>query len=190
MRPLTEKQLAFVEAYMVSLNATEAAIKAGYAAKPAKQIGYNLLHKPMYAHVQAEIERRKAERAEKAGVSAEEVVEELRRIGFSRITDVVSFGPQAGLYRQDGEGSLEEVEAGGAVTVKDSDGLSPDVIAAIESVSETKEGLKIKMHAKVPALTKLGEHLGMFVKKMDVKVAFSHEEALKALEEPADDGPA
>lgn len=46
MRKLTPKQAAFVDAYITSLNATEAALKAGYSKKTAYSIGGNLLKSP------------------------------------------------------------------------------------------------------------------------------------------------
>jgi len=43
---LTEKQKRFANEYVVSLNATQAAIKAGYSVKTARQIGTENLAKP------------------------------------------------------------------------------------------------------------------------------------------------
>lgn len=45
-RKLNEKQKAFCEFYIQSLNATEAAIKAGYSKKTARSIGAENLTKP------------------------------------------------------------------------------------------------------------------------------------------------
>ncbi len=46
---LTDKQARFVEEYLVDLNATKAAIRAGYSEKSARQIGAETLHKPEVA---------------------------------------------------------------------------------------------------------------------------------------------
>ena len=43
---MTEKQKRFCDEYLISLNATQAAIKAGYSEKTAKQIGQENLTKP------------------------------------------------------------------------------------------------------------------------------------------------
>lgn len=44
--PLTDKQLRFFREYMVDLNATQAAIRAGYSQATARQIGYQLKNDP------------------------------------------------------------------------------------------------------------------------------------------------
>ncbi|RID91195.1 terminase small subunit [Gemmobacter lutimaris] len=51
-RPLNDKQRAFAKEYLIDLNATQAAIRAGYSERTAGQIGYELLKKP---EIQAEI---------------------------------------------------------------------------------------------------------------------------------------
>jgi phage terminase small subunit len=43
---MTPKQQAFIDAYLVNPNTTEAAIKAGYSVRTAKQVGYKVLHEP------------------------------------------------------------------------------------------------------------------------------------------------
>lgn len=42
---LTEKQKRFVQEYLVDLNATQAAIRAGYSPRRASELGYQLLQK-------------------------------------------------------------------------------------------------------------------------------------------------
>lgn len=71
---LTPKQSLFVKEYLVDLNATQAAIRAGYSKKTAKSIGQENLTKP---DVAAEIERAKQKRTNKVEITAEYV---LRRI--------------------------------------------------------------------------------------------------------------
>ena len=45
MANLTPKQQRFVEEYLIDLNATQSAIRAGYSEKTAEQLGYQLLQK-------------------------------------------------------------------------------------------------------------------------------------------------
>lgn len=73
----TPNRSRFVEEYLLDLNATQAAIRAGYSAKTARQQGERLLSN---ADVAAEVEARIAKRSEKVGVTAEYVVENLREI--------------------------------------------------------------------------------------------------------------
>lgn len=61
---LTGKQLRFVEEYIIDLNATQAAIRAGYSAKTAGQIGDENLRKPQIASAIEESRKKLAERTE------------------------------------------------------------------------------------------------------------------------------
>ena len=75
-RKLTAKQAAFVQEYLVDLNATGAARRAGYSEKTAQVIGAENLTKPIVSEA---IERALAERAARTELSADEVVAGLRR---------------------------------------------------------------------------------------------------------------
>jgi phage terminase small subunit len=77
--PLTEKQKRFVAEYLVDLNATKAAIRAGYSEKTARSVGSENLTKPDIA---ALISERQAKVAKKAEWSAAE-----RLLALKRITD-------------------------------------------------------------------------------------------------------
>ena len=59
---LTPKQDAFVREYLLDLNATQAAIRAGYSAKTARAVGCENLTKPDIAAAIAEAQARRAER--------------------------------------------------------------------------------------------------------------------------------
>ena len=74
---LTEKQKAFCREYVVDLNATRAAIRAGYSQKTARQIATENLSKPA---IQEAIKVLQDERAERTQVDADFVVERLRAI--------------------------------------------------------------------------------------------------------------
>ena len=71
MAKLTEKQRRFVEEYLVDLNATQAAIRAGYSVQTADAIGCENLTKP---NIQAEISKRMAERSRRTGVNQDRIV--------------------------------------------------------------------------------------------------------------------
>lgn len=71
MPKLTAKQEAFVQEYLIDLNATQAAIRAGYSEKSAMEQGYQLLHKTSVASA---IASAKAKRAKKTGIDAEYVL--------------------------------------------------------------------------------------------------------------------
>ena len=83
--PLNDRQRAFVESYLVHLNATKAAEDAGYSAKTAREQGARLLTN---VAITAEIKRRQAERAEKAKLTADEVLQEIDTLASSDIGKV------------------------------------------------------------------------------------------------------
>lgn len=68
---LTPKQERFVEEYLVDLNATRAAERAGYSARTANEQGARLL---VNVSVQKAIQAAKLNRAQKVAVSAEDVL--------------------------------------------------------------------------------------------------------------------
>lgn len=148
---LTEKQQRFVEEYLIDLNATQAAIRSGYSANTADQQGSRMLTN---VKVQNEISKAMAERSKRTGVNQDRVVQELARIAFVKMTDVVNAD---GKIRPD---------------------ACDDDLACIESVkykrSDTDTGSseerEIKIASKLKALELLGKHLGMWNDKLDVNV--------------------
>jgi phage terminase small subunit len=81
--PLTPRQQKFVEQYLVDLNATQAAIRAGYSARTANEQGARLLAK---ASVSRAIASAKEVRAKATGITAERVLLELEALAFSSHT--------------------------------------------------------------------------------------------------------
>lgn len=135
----------------MDLNATAAALRAGYSPKTAAQVGYQLLQKPA---VQEAIQTAMADRAKRTGVTQDRVVAELAKVAF------VSGADYARVV------TLRETEAGRpavqAVELTDTDDLTDDQRAAIACIEETKFGIKVSTYDKVRALELLGRHLGMF----------------------------
>jgi phage terminase small subunit len=72
--PLTPKQEHFVEEYLIDLNATQAAIRAGYSEKTADQQGHQLLKKTL---VSAAIAEAQAERSARTSVTQDYVLESI-----------------------------------------------------------------------------------------------------------------
>lgn len=86
MAKLTEKQQRFVDEYLIDLNATQAAIRAGYSAKTADVQGSRMLGN---VKVQQAISEAMAERSKRTGVNQDRVVLELAKIAFVKMTDIV-----------------------------------------------------------------------------------------------------
>ena len=79
MGKLTAKQQSFCEEYMIDLNATQAAIRAGYSENAARQQGAENMAKPVILEI---IQELMAKRSEKVGVDAEWVLK-----GIESLTD-------------------------------------------------------------------------------------------------------
>lgn len=151
MTKLSPKQQVFVDEYLIDLNATQAAIRAGYSVKTADQQASRMLTK---VKVQQAISEAMAERSKRTGINQDRVVLELAKIGFVKMTDLVD---EEGCIRPD---------------------ASDDDLACIESIkfksSESDTGSSIerevKISSKLKALELLGKHLGMWSDKLDVTV--------------------
>ncbi|MBP2309277.1 terminase small subunit [Azospirillum melinis] len=157
---LTPKQLRFVEAYLLDPNGKKAAIAAGYSEKNAAVEASRLL---THAKVVAELERRRILLQTRTGITPERVLSELAKLGFADIRDVVQWRANVQQVAEDPETGEPLLEIGNEVVITDSSKLSADAAAAILEVSQTKDGaLKVRMHDKLGALVKIGQHLGMF----------------------------
>lgn len=173
---MTPKQRIFALEYLVDRNAKQAAIRAGYSAKTAEQLGYQLLQVPSVREL---VDAATAEKAAELGVTRERVIQELATIGFSSMSDVADWGEREVAIGYDADGKrLSAAEIGDAAVVhrerapylnlRDRDELTPEARAAVSEVSLTKDGFKIKLHDKVTALEKLGRHLGMFAQDINI----------------------
>lgn len=74
-KDLTDKQKLFVDEYLIDLNATQAAIRAGYSEKTAKDIACENLAKPNIADAIAKAQQ---ERSSRTLISADEVIKGLK----------------------------------------------------------------------------------------------------------------
>ncbi|KKK94517.1 hypothetical protein LCGC14_2682080 [marine sediment metagenome] len=159
---LTAKQERFVEEYLVDLNATQAAIRAGYSEKTAYSVGHENLSKP---DISDAIAKAQAIRAERTGITQDRVLQELGRIGFADIRNVVRWG------KSPIDTEADHADPNGLrmypVELVPVEGIDDDTALAISEVSLTQTGVKVKMHDKLSALEKIGKHLGMFTDRVD-----------------------
>ena len=157
---LTAKQMRFVDEYLVDLNATQAAIRAGYSTKTAHVTGPENLGKPRIAE---EISRRQKDLQRRTEVTQERVVTELARVAFADAADYAQVETRT-IEKDDGtEVSYQ------TVTLKNTAELSPEQRAAIASIKQGANGVEIKLHDKIKALELLGRHIGMFNDKIEVR---------------------
>lgn len=133
---------AFCEHYAVSRIGSKAAIAAGYSEKTAKQKAYELLQDP---EIKAYIAFLEAEKIAEANVSKEDLILELKKIGFSDIADFVDVRDQS-------------------ISFKDFAEMPKGATSVIAEVSETTgkygSSFKFKLHPKLDAIRQMAEMLG------------------------------
>ena len=156
---LTVKQQRFVDEYLIDLNATQAAIRAGYSQKTARQIGNRMLTN---VDIQAATSKRMGERSNRLEITQDMVLKELVKIGFSDIRKVVRWGEtQVRMVDGEDDGPEDMVPYHGLALI-DSSEIDDSIAGAIAEVSQSRDGLKVKLHDKKGALVDIGRHLGMF----------------------------
>lgn len=160
---LTAKQRRFVDEYLVDLNATQAAIRAGYSAKRADAIGYENLRKPEIAEA---VSAAMKEREQRTEITQDMVLRELAKIGFADIRKIARWGNTQMVSTINAAGE-EAMEACHGLALVGADDIDDDTAAAIAEISEGREGLKVKLHDKKGALVDIGRHLGMFKDKVE-----------------------
>lgn len=164
---LTEKQARFVAEYLVDLNATEAAKRAGYSEKTAYAIGFENLKKP---EIQETIREAMDARSERTEITQDRVLQELARIAFANGTDfarIVSTPTVTTVVDEEGytQQVLQPVQR---VELVDTDKVDPEKRAAIAGIKEGKFGIEVKLFDKVKALELLGRHLGILNDKLQI----------------------
>ena len=115
---LNRRQLMFVTEYLVDLDATKAAIRAGYSKRSARQIGAGNMSK---AYIRAVIDAEIEERKKRITVTGDMVIAELALIAFAGMKDFV------------------EIDEGGAIRAFPLDTLAEGKSRIIKKVKEKRE---------------------------------------------------
>lgn len=156
---LTDKQIRFCDEYLISFNATDAAIKAGYSKKTAYSIGNENLIKP---EIQAYLSERKEKAANKLEITLDMILEGYRKLAFY---DARKFYNEGGDLKQVTELDEETAFAlSGFEVTEEKDFVKGSNIV----VGHTK---KIKMSDRKGALDSLCKVLGFNApEKQDVNI--------------------
>lgn len=168
---LTAKQQRFCDEYLIDLNATQAAIRAGYSEKTATEQGARLLTN---VKVQKYLQKRKTERIERTEITQDMVLYELASIAFSNAADYAAIverdatiqcenGAVMPLYDQDGN----PVKYRTVEPVLTSD-LTEKQKRALAVIKKGRDGFEVKPYDKIRALELIGKHIGMFTEKVEV----------------------
>lgn len=160
-KALTPKQRLFVHEYLVDLNATQAAIRAGYSKKTADTQGPRLLGN---VGVRKAIEAARERRENKAIMTREEILEELSLIGRFDLADYF------------------EIDEGGEIRPKPFDRMPPGASRALKAIKETRtiresadgkdtnivvDRIEFEGQPKVESLKLLGQNQGLFPNKVE-----------------------
>lgn len=150
---LTDKQKKFVDEYLICLNATEAAIRAGYSKKTAGSVGHENLKKPEIEKAIAEKQKKLQEKTE---ITTERVLDEYAKLAFSQLPGIANY-------------------SGGYMSLEDFENLTDAQRACIKDFECTTEKqidpsgevvpvskVKVKLHDKMKALDSIARHLGLF----------------------------
>lgn len=116
---MTDKQKRFCEEYLVDLNATKAALRAGYAEKTAYSQGQRLLKNVEINDCISELKEKQSVRT---GITADKVLEELAQLGFAPMESCESFkasdklraleliGKHIGMFKPDSDSDTPALE--------------------------------------------------------------------------------
>lgn len=146
---MRERDKRFAEEYTIDLNASAAAIRAGFSPKTAKDAAA-WIHPdhPTKPQVRALIDQLNAERSRRTGVTADRVIAELAKIAFVNAEDLID--PDTAKVLPTAK--REDKAAIQSVTVK----------------SGRTEEREIKLADKTRALELLGKHLGVFAENVKI----------------------
>jgi phage terminase small subunit len=126
--------------------------------------------------IRARVEEILAAGAERAEITVEQVLRELAVLGFSDIGKVVRWRPELVYEELEDADNLDQPVRQvlqSRVLVIDSATLLPEARLAVAEVSQTANGLRVKMHDKHGPLVSIGKHLGMFVDQVQVRARYA-----------------
>lgn len=174
---LTPKQQRFCDEYLIDLNATQAAIRAGYSVKTANEQGSRLL---VNVSIQKYLSYRHQQRLIRTEISQDSVLQEFAKIAF---IDIRKF------YNEEGKLKLpHQLDDNCAAALA---GIDVDELwAERERVGVTK---KIKLNSKIAALENLGKHIGIYKpikieNNLSGNVSILNVDPLSIEDDPTDDG--
>lgn len=156
---LTAKQEAFCREYLIDLNATQAAIRAGYSQKRAGAIGCENLTKPNIAEYISVLQ---SEREKRTEITQDRVLQEYAKIAFTDLPGIVNFDGRS-MSVEDFEKLTQAQRACiKKIRVKLEMQLQPD------GEKTPIDTVEVELHSKQAALDSIAKHLGMFTDKLQL----------------------
>lgn len=152
---LTAKRERFVQEYLLDLNASQAAIRAGYSIKTAGAIGHEILKIPEVAAAIAAVQ---AQRSAKFSIGLDNVLIELARLAFSNMEDFTRRTPDGELVADFSKATRAQMAAVQEIT-------SEVYLEGSGEEAERVKRTKFKLADKRGPLTDLCKHLGGFIER-------------------------
>lgn len=158
MVKITNKENLLIDEIIKGTPHKESYFKAGYTGtKNIDKLVYKILNKPK---IKTEIQRRRQKLAQKSDIKGEQIINELKALALSNITDIINWDEE------------------GKVTVRSSAELPQSVKKAIKKIKHTSRSyyekgdltrkddtIELEMHQKITPLEKLGEYLKIWEKE-------------------------
>lgn len=169
---MTDKQKLFCIEYLKDLNATQAAIRAGYSEDTASIIGFENLRKPnIKEYIGKAVEEVLNESKDEIKYR---IIQELKEIAFSDITKDINVVTEE---REDEDGNVKRYQ-----TVRINDTEASSQSKAIAGIKITDKGnIEVKYYDKVKPLELLGKYTELFVDKVEHSISSETYETLKEL---------
>jgi phage terminase small subunit len=159
---LNPKQKKFVKEYLLDLNATQAAIRAGYSRRTAGEIGHEHLKKP---EIKRAIQKAMDKRAKRLEISQDRILEELAILAYSDLKHYLDIDPDTGAIRAKGFENMPENASRALKAIKEDRVIKEDADGHKVTIFDK---VRFELHDKIKPLELLGKHLGMFKDEVQV----------------------
>ena len=170
MAKLNNRQMKFCDEYLVDLNATQAAIRAGYTAKYANTNAFKLLQNTA---IKEYIQQRQQDRSERTEITQDFVLRELMAIASVNATDYARVVEKNATAEVDGRIIQLYDSEGNPVMYRTVEPLLTEELTDIQKkalrvIKKGRDGFEIQPYDKLKVLELLGRHLGMWDKKTEM----------------------
>jgi phage terminase small subunit len=162
--------MKFCDEYLVDLNATQAAVRAGYTAKYANTNAFKLLQNTA---IKEYIQKRQRDRMERTEITQDFVLKELVEMASVNATDYARIVEKNATMQVEGvEIQLYDAE-GNPVKYRTVEPILTEELTEVQKkalrvIKKGRDGFEIQPYDKLKILELLGRHLGMWDKKTEM----------------------
>jgi phage terminase small subunit len=157
-KKLAPKRARFAAEYLIDLNGTQAAIRAGFAPQSANRRAYEMLQDP---RVQVLVQAGREKAAKRAEIRLDDIVAEASKIAFANMADYMTAGKDGDAFLDFSKLTREQAAALQELTVD-------DYVEGRGDNQRKVKRVKFRLGDKLEALIALGKHLGGFGSKLEI----------------------